>query len=279
MLSRFFMIALLGLLALPLAGFGQEEPRYLRDRGTGIPTSMFATFVHKGEFLVYPFWEYYYNPDEEYKPAELGHFGGQDYRSEFRASESLIFASYGFTDRLALEIEAAAVMGELNKAPNDISTMPSELEESGVGDVQTQIDYYWRPETARGLGAFSYLETVYPFSKNRPLTGTGDYEFKLGQGIIRGFSWGTMIARVNVEYLMSESTAQVGTFALEYMRRLNPHWRGYLGVEGVQDEVEFITEAQYHVVKDRLFLKFNNSFGLTSKAPDWAPEYGVLIAF
>jgi hypothetical protein len=38
----------------------QDPPRptYLEDRGTGIPTSMFGTYVRRGELLVYPFFEY-----------------------------------------------------------------------------------------------------------------------------------------------------------------------------------------------------------------------------
>jgi hypothetical protein len=32
-----------------------EVPIYLKDRGTGIPTSMFGTYVSKGELLFYPF--------------------------------------------------------------------------------------------------------------------------------------------------------------------------------------------------------------------------------
>ena len=271
-----FLIAL-----LPVIVFAQDdaEPVYLQDRGTGIPTSMFGTYVHRGEFLVYPFWEYYYNPDEEYKPEELGYVKDADYRSEFRADEYLIFLGYGFTDRFALEMEAAAIGAELNKSKDDPSSMPSEIEESGLGDVQTLATYYWRPETQRGLGTFSYFEVVYPFNKNKPLTGTSDFEFKLGQGIIKCYSWGTLKARATVEYIKADAAAELGEIALEYMKRVNRNWRGVLAVEGKQDEWEFITEAQYHLVKDRIFVKFNNAFGLTSKAPNWAPEYGVLFAF
>jgi hypothetical protein len=240
---------------------------------------MFGTYVHGGEGLIYPFFEYYYNPDEEYKPEELGYVKDADYRSEFRANEYLVFLGYGITDRFAVEVEAATIAAELNKAGNDVSPMPSELEESGLGDVQTQFDYYWRPETQHGLGAFSYLETVYPFNKSKPLTGTSDFEFKLGQGLIRGFSWGTMTLRTSVEYAKADNVAELGEIGLEYLKRLNRNWRAVLAVEGKQDEYEFITEAQYHLVKDRLFIKFNNAFGLTPKAPNWAPEYGLIIAF
>ena len=284
-MNRTFLLAVVALfaLALPLLTFAQAdddaEPVYLRDRGTGIPTSMFGTYIHGGEWLVYPFFEYYYNPDEEYKPAELGYGKDEDYLSEYRANEYLIFLAYGITDRLALETEIAGIAAELNKSGSDPSGMPSEIEESGLGDVQTLATYNWRAESRRGLGTFSYFEVVYPFNKNKPLTGTSDFEFKLGQGIIKGFNWGTMKARGTIEYIKSEGTVEPGEFALEYLKRLNQNWRGVLAVEGFQDEWELITEAQYHLVKDRLFIKFNNAFGLTPKAPNWAPEYGVLIAF
>jgi len=49
-------------------------------------------------------------------------------------------------------------------------------------------------------------------------------------------------------------------------------------VEGDQDEVEQITEAQWFL-RPNIYLKLNNSFGLTSKATDWAPEVGVMVSF
>ena len=36
----------------------EAEP-WLRDRGAGLPTSMFGTFIQKGELIVYPFFEAY----------------------------------------------------------------------------------------------------------------------------------------------------------------------------------------------------------------------------
>ena len=268
---------------LPLIAFSQNgdvwNDRYLQDRGPGIPTSMFGTYIERGQLILYPFWEYYYNPDAEYKPDEFGYGVDKDYRSEYRASEMLIFLGYGITDRFALEVEAAGISAELNKAPGDPSAMPSEIEESGLGDVQTQLNYYWLSETAHHPGAFSYFETVYPFNKNKTLTGTSDFEFKFGTGVIRGFSWGTLKARAGVEYTKADSKAELGEVALEYLKRVSNHWRALLAVEGTQDEVEFFTEAQYHLIKDRIIVKFNNGFGLTSKANNWAPEYGVMFIF
>lgn len=48
--------------------------------------------------------------------------------------------------------------------------------------------------------------------------------------------------------------------------------------EGTQDEVELLTELQWHV-NDRTYLRFNNGFGLTKKGTDWAPDVGVVFSF
>ena len=95
----------------------------------------------------------------------------------------------------------------------------------------------------------------------------------------RGFGWGTLTARVALEYdEASSSPFDLGEYAIEYLKRLSPRFRIYLGVEGTQDELELITELQWHFSR-RAFLRLNNAFGLTSKATDWAPEVGVVFTF
>jgi hypothetical protein len=49
-------------------------------RGSGQPTSMFGTYIRKGELLIYPFFEYYRDHNFEYKPAELGYGLDRDFR-------------------------------------------------------------------------------------------------------------------------------------------------------------------------------------------------------
>ena len=56
----------------------------------GCATSMFGTYVRRGELLVYPFFEYYRDDDFEYKPSELGAPGEEDYRGRYRAKEGLL---------------------------------------------------------------------------------------------------------------------------------------------------------------------------------------------
>jgi hypothetical protein len=284
MIRGAFVLALIGALSAS-PGFGQggdvkapaeAPPAYLRDRGPGIPTSMFGTYIEAGELLVYPFFEFYRDDDAEYKPDELGYKGDEDFRGRYRASEGLIFLGYGVSDRLAVELEAAVIGAKLEKSPDDHSDLPSKIEESGLGDVEGQLRYRWWAENERRPELFSYFEYVLPLQKDKVLIGTQDWEFKLGTGIVKGFRFGTMTWRVAGEYSAEESKLELGEYAVEYLRRLSPTWRVFGGVEGSQDEVELITEAQVHLSSGML-LKLNNAFGLTSKATDWAPEVGLVF--
>jgi hypothetical protein len=255
-----------------------DLPPYLRDRGTGIPTSQFGTYIRKGELLVYPFFEYYLDNDAEYKPSDLGYHLDQDFRGRYRASEGLLFLAYGLTDWLAVELEAGVIDATLETSPDDHSGVPARIHESGLSDVEGQLRARWTRETERRPEVFSYFEVVAPLQKDKVLIGTRDWELKLATGLVKGFSWGTMTLRASLEYSREESKLELGEYAVEYLKRLSPRWRLYLGVEGVQDEVEMITEVLWHLT-DSMFLKVNNAFGVTSKATDWAPEIGIVFAF
>ena len=248
-----------------------------RDRGPGIPTSMFGTYIERGEWLFYPFLEDYRDNNLEYSPDEFGHALDADFRARYRASEGLMFIGYGISDRLALELEAAVIRAKFRKAPEDPSGMPAVIEESGLGDVEGQLRYRWNRETHRAPEVFSYFETVVPLQKNKQLIGTQDWEFKFGTGMLRGFSFGTVTLRAAMEYDAADANLALGEMAIEYLRRVNSKLRLYAGVEGTQDEIEGITEIQWFV-RPNVVLKINNAFGLTSKATDWAPEFGVMFS-
>ena len=195
-------------------GYYEGDTPYLKDRGTGTPTSMFGTYIHKGELLIYPFFEYYLDDDMEYSPVEFGFNLDIDYRGKYRASEGLIFLGYGLTDNLAIEMEVAVIDATLEKADNDPSAVPDEISESGLGDTQTQIDWRWLRETAKRPALFSYAEVVYPLQEDKLLIGTSDWEVKVGTGVIKGFSWGTITARAAVEHDAAESTTELGEVAI-----------------------------------------------------------------
>ena len=253
-------------------------PANLRDRGTGQPVSQFGTYIQKGQLLVYPFFEYYQDANAEYAPNEFGGTQDVDYRGKYSAAEALLFVAYGFTDRFAIELEAAYIDAELETAPEDTTGLADQISESGLGDVEGQLRFRWREETNRGPEFFSYFETVFPTADEGSLIGTSDWEFKLGVGAVRGYGWGTMTARLAIDYDNAENKFGMGEAAIEYLRRLSSHWRVFGAVEGNEDEVEAIAEVQWHFAR-RACLKLNSGFGVTSKATDWAPEAGVMFNF
>jgi hypothetical protein len=268
-------------LIMPLVAAAQDPP-HLRDRGPGIATSMFGTYIREGELLFYPFFEWYYDSNFEYKPSEFGLPLEVDYRGKYVASEGLIFLGYGITRNLSLELEAAVITAELEKSPDDPSAMPAKFKESGLGDVEGQLRWRFQEEQPGGRPElFAYFETVAPLQKTKRLIGTQAWEFKLGVGAIRGYTWGTMTARLEVENAEDEGKRkfEAGEYAIEYLRRLSPTWRAFAAIEGAQlDEVELITEAQWHF-HPRAFLKLNMGWGLTPNATDIAPEVGIMFSF
>ena len=238
---------------------------------------MFGTYVRGGELLVYPFFELYRDHNLEYKPADLGYGLGQDFRGRYRATEGLLFAAYGLTDWLSVEVEAAVIRATLYTAAGDTSTAPAMIRESGLGDVEGQIRVRWMGETAHRPALFSYFEAVAPHHRNKVLIGTPDWEFAFGTGLIRGFAWGTLTLRVAAAYAKDTGTLDLGEYAVEYLKQVSPAWRVYLGMEGTQDGVELIAEGQWRISRS-VTVRLNNAFGVTSKATDWAPEIGIVFS-
>jgi hypothetical protein len=260
----------------PTRGFAQEEPPYLRDRGAGIPMSIFGTYVRKGELLLYPFYEYYYDHNLEYKPEEFGFPSDQDFRGRYKAHEGIFFIGYGVSDKLAIEVEAGIIDAKLKKAGEDKSGMPPELKESGLGDLEGQIRWRWNYENAKTPEYFSYFLAVLPTGKENSLIGTSDWELKFATGLIKGFRWGTITPNVGVEYAASAKTYDLA-YGLEYLKKISNRVRFFAMIEGAQDEVALIPEIQWRFGRSVL-LKVNNGFGLTSKAIDMAPEIGMMFS-
>jgi hypothetical protein len=253
-------------------------PPYLADRGRGMATSQFGTYVRKDEWLVYAFYEYTKTSGFEYAPDELGFTGNDEHIGTLTEREALVFVSHGFTDRLSAEFEAALhASASLQKAPDDVSSLPNPLEESGLGDVEGQVRWRWGEESERRPEMYSFLEVVLPLQKDKVLLGTQEWEYALGFAAIKGHRWGTLTGRVSLSY--SESQLELGEYAVEYLKRLSPAWRFYAAIEGEQtDEIAIIVEAQARLGR-HVLLKMNSGFGVTAKAPDVAPEIGLLFSF
>lgn len=276
-LSSLFLLA--WAVVSPLRAGEPAAPDRLADRGAGIPTSLFGTYIEKGEVLFYPFYEYTRTSAFEYKPSELGFAGEQDYLGRTVEHEALLFLGYGISDRLALEIEAAVyTKGTFDKAPDDPSAVPSRLEESGLGDVDLQLRFRWTEETEDRPYMYSFLEVTPPLQRNKVLIGTQDLEAAVGFGVIRGYRWGTITGRMAIAWDGGDSKLDFGEYAFEYLKRLSPRWRVVAALEGETDEVSVIGEAQWFF-RPNAFLKLNCGFGVTEKAPDVAPEVGVMFRF
>lgn len=255
-----------------------ELPPYLRDRGAGMRTSMFGTYVEKHQLLIYPFYEYYYDNNQQYSPDEYGQVSTTDYKAKYRAHEGLIFASYGFTDRLNVEMEASVISATFTKDPADPTATPAQIKESGVGDVEGQLTYTWLKENEHRPELYSFVEAVIPHSKDKLLIGTEDWELAFAAGGQKGFGFGTILASIGLEYSAASSTPwDLGETELGWLRRVSPKWRVYVGLEGGgTDELSLITEAQRRLAPYAT-LKMNLGIGLAN-ATDWAPEIGVMFA-
>lgn len=276
-LFRGIVSALIVVWGLPAPASAQDSPDYLADRGPGLPTSLFGTYIEKGQWLVYPFYEYETTSNFEYKPSELGFVGDQDYLGKLDSHEFDFYVARGLTERWMVELEGQLyTTATLDRAPDDVSAVPLRTKESGVGEMEGQVRYRVRPESARAPEVFSFVEFVFPFQKSRHLIGAQDWEGGIGIGAIKGFGWGTLTARASIAY--DEGVFEPGEFALEYLKRVSPRWRYVAALEGESDELSFIGEAQYSFSR-HAFLKLNSGFGLTKKAPDFAPEIGIMMTF
>jgi hypothetical protein len=255
------------------------DPHYLADRGSGISMSQFGTFVEPGDRVIYLFYEYTRTPEFEYHPSELGSIGGQDFLGRLTENEGLLYFAYGVSERLAVEVEGALyAKTTFEKAPDDPSDLPPRFSESGLGDVEGQLRWRWRPESEDHAELYSYLEVVLPLQKDKLLIGTQHWEGALGLGVLRGHSWGTIGGRIAAAWDGEDSRLELGEYAFEYLKRLSPRWRLVAALEGESEEVSLIGEAQW-TLSEHALLKLNCGFGLSPQSPDIAPEVGLMIRF
>jgi hypothetical protein len=255
-------------------------PAYLSDRGDGIPTSLLGTYIREKEFLFYPFFEYTRIKHFEYEPRDFGFTGEQRFFGKLSEREALVFLAYAVNDSLAIEFESALYSSaEFTKASNDTTSVPSSIRETGLGDTEINIRWRYLKETVSRPEATFFFKTVFPLQKNKMLIGTQDWEFEPGVVLAKGFPFGTLALRLSVAYDTGERDLAFSEWALDYVKRLAPNWRVALSLEGAQtDEVSIIGEVQYTLSQNAM-LKINSGFGLVKKAPDFAPEIGVMFRF
>jgi hypothetical protein len=255
-------------------------PRHARDRGLGVPASVFGTYIARGQLLIFPFVAYSRDGNREYNPSRLGFGLNQDFRGRFRSTQEQLFIGYGLSDRLAVEFEAGFIHARLDKAASDGSAMPARIDESGLADFEGQVRYRVASETDRRPEVFGYVEVTAPSQRRKLLIGDRIWDVRPGIGVVRGFRWGTLTSRVTVEYNHDDQSWVLGEFSIEYLRRLSSAVRVNFAIEGGEtgapDEWDLVSGVQWHLA-GMWFLKFDNAIGLSSKATDWAPQIGIML--
>lgn len=262
---------------------GQEElPYYLKDRGTGIATSMFGTYVGDKEFLVFPFFAYSRDKDFEYQPDVFGVGPNEDYRGHYSQTAGQLFFAHGFYDWLALELELAYVRARFEKSAKDTFPTPAKKTESGIADFEGQLRVRFLKESTRHPEIFGFAEIVPRSNKSKILIGEPNTDIKPGLGFIKGSPWGTLTFRTTIEYTREDKQLDLGETSFEYLKKLSPAVTAYAIFEGGEtaaiDEWELITGVHWRIT-EYAWLKLDNAFGISSKATDWSPQLGILFNF
>ena len=270
-----------GCLPSPASAQNTALPRYLRDRENGIPSSLFGTYIRRGELLIFPYFAYSLDNNREYQPKKLGFGLNQDFNARFRSSQAQLFLGYGLTDWLALEVEVAYTSATFEKAPSDPSTTPARIKESGFGDIEGQLRLRVLTEGDHRPEIFGFLEMT-PSTQQRKILLKQEWDLRPGLGLVRGFSWGTLQLKLTGEYNREGKNPDLGEIAVEYLKRLSPSLRVNLGLEGGEggapDEFELIAGVHWRLTESMAF-KLDNSIGIQPKATDWAPQLGIMLSF
>jgi hypothetical protein len=246
----------------PALALGQAEtlPAYTRDRGAGVPASIFGTYLDRRELVIYPFFEYTLDNNREYQPKEFALGPDVDFRGRFRSSSSQVFLGYGVTDWLALELEAAYLTAKLQKSQNDTFATPETIRQSGLTDLEAQVRARLVRETPGRPEVFGFVELVARSQRGKVLIEEANWDAKPGIGL--------------------EHKPDLGEFAMEYLKRMSPSAHLYLAVEGGEggalDEWDLITGIRWRLTTSVDF-KVDNAVGISSKATDWAPQAGLMV--
>jgi len=270
------------LIGAPQAALSQSsgQPDYLRDRGDAIRTSLLATYIRPKEFIFYPFYEYTRTSNYEYKASDLGLVGDVDYLGKKVDQEYLVYLGYAWNDSWMFEFESALhAKAKFTKADNDpVAAVPREIRESGLGDTEMQVRWRYAKETETRPEITYIFQTEFPLQKKKKILGTQAWGFGAGVVLTKGYSFGTMSLRGQINHDRGDRETKFGEYAIDYLKKLSPQWTVALTLEGEESELSVIGEAQYALSRNAT-LKLNLGQGLTKKDRQFAPEIGVLFRF
>ncbi|HZE94652.1 MAG TPA: hypothetical protein VEZ49_08060 [Gemmatimonadales bacterium] len=259
-----------------------QLPPHLRDRGRGVRTSVFGTYIEPRQWLVLSAVGFVRDHNLEYNPLDWGYGSQVDLHAKFRSSEGQIFLAYGVNDWLAFELEGSYVSARFERSSLDTSGTPATIKESGFTDLAAQARLRLASEQGRRPEIFASLEFIPATHKGKKLISDRWTDLKGEIGLVRGFQFGTMTLKTTVEWNHGDKHWDLGETSVEYLRQVSPAWRLFLAIEGgeggAMDEWVFVTAAQWRI-SNRAFLKLSNGFGVAPKSTDWEPQVGIMLAF
>lgn len=275
---RFIAAALTVLGAAPLAAQQDSLLPPFRDRGHGVRTSEFQTYIERGQFFGLPSASYIKDHDFEYNPLDWGYGQQTDLRGTFHGSSAQLLLAYGATEWLAFEVEGSYLDAQFERSAQDTTATPQQIKESGLGDFAVQARMRFVREKNSRPEIWGSLEFIPAANKDKVLIGDKQSDLKGEIGFTKGYRFGTMTFRTTLEYNHGDHHGDLGETSIEYLRRLSTNWRLMVAVEGGEggapDEFVLVTSFQARVAR-RAVLNFGNSFGLMSKSTDLEPYVGV----
>jgi hypothetical protein len=263
-------------------GGGAAAPavNLLRDRENGVTTSLLGSFVRRGEWMAYTFYEYERDSAAAYTGEELGFAGDEEYAGTSTEHQAIMFLAWGLTPNVALEFETILYQrATLRRDPADTTSgLPEEFSESRYGGIEAQLHWRLTTETRHRPEFFMNLEAGPPDAGDMVLLGNADWEAEAGLGAIKAFTWGTVAVRASLAFDGEDHEFSPGEFAIEYCRRLSPACRVAAAIIGEPDELSVLGELQWRF-RENAFTRLNLAVGVTDEAPDFGGQFGVVFSF
>ena len=276
MMGRLCAALLIGLGAAPLAAQQDTLQPPQRDRGPGVRTSEFQTYIQRGQFFVIPSASYVKDHNLEYSSLNWDVGTQTDLIGSFHSSSGQLFLAYGVTEWLAFEVEASYLDAHFERSPQDTTSRP--INESGLGDFDVQARMRFVRERGSRPEIWGSLEFIPAANQDKVLIGDTPTDLKGEIGFTRGYQFGTMTFKTTIEYNHVDQHWDLGETSIEYLRRLSTNWRLMAALEGGEtgapDEFVLVTSLQWRASRHAV-VGLANSFGFMEKSTDWEPQVGI----
>lgn len=214
-------------------------------RTRGVPTSQPGVYLERNDLLVDNASRYYRLGRYEYAPSELGHSLDRDFFGSFSSWERLLYVSYGLTDRVSVETEARFVSeAVLETSPRD-PVSRRVVRESGLGDLESRVNWQWLSEGVSLPGAFSFGEVSYPLQGGNRIITDGSWDCALGTGILKNLPFGMIAMSASAQYESDDGTIEPAELGIDYLKKVTTDLRFLAALDRLPNEWEFMIVAQF----------------------------------